>query len=382
MGHRTIEEQLTKYLTDVHSIEVQALEQMKVAPRLAGGGRLAVAFHAHRDETRAHERLVRAELGRRGADTSALKDLAGRVGGWAMVAFARLNPDTPGKLTAHAFSYEHMELAAYELLGRMAQRADDRTLAALAKAIGDQERAMAERLADCFDAAVDASLHRAGRADIASALVSYLTDARAIEAQAIVLLESGSRIASVPALTDVLRNHLDETRGHKRLLEDRLRAHDARALALPEHRPWRRRRQPRRVLRRAARHAGQGRGVRLRVRTPRDRGLRAAASRRRPCRRRGDRRRRRADPRRGAPRRRPGCPDVGWRSGRRAGEPRRRSRSLTWGWDPAPVDEHRPALGRSAGSPRAYPVHVLLPGHRSLQRNRRGYRAAARRRRS
>ena len=228
MGNRTIEEQLTKYLTDVHSIEVQALEQMKVAPRLAGGGRLAVAFHAHRDETRAHERLVRAELERRGADTSALKDLAGRVGGWAMVAFARLNPDTPGKLTAHAFSYEHMELAAYELLGRMAQRADDRTVAALAKAIGDQERAMAQRLADCFDAAVDASLHRAGRADIASALVSYLTDARAIEAQAVVLLESGSRIAGVQALTDVLRNHLDETRGHQRLLEERLRAHDAR----------------------------------------------------------------------------------------------------------------------------------------------------------
>jgi ferritin-like metal-binding protein YciE len=228
MRNRTIEEQLTKYLTDVHSIEVQAMEQMKVAPRLAGGGRLAAAFHAHRDETRAHERLVREELGRRGADASRLKDAAGRVGGWAMVAFARLNPDTPGKLTAHAFSYEHMELAAYELLGRTAQRADDRAVAALAKAIGDQERAMGQRLADCFDEAVDASLRRAGGADIASALVSYLTDARAIEAQAIVLLESGARIAGVPELADVLAAHLDETRGHKRLLEDRLRAHDAR----------------------------------------------------------------------------------------------------------------------------------------------------------
>jgi ferritin-like metal-binding protein YciE len=227
MRNRTIEDQLTKYLTDVHSIEVQALEQMKVAPRLAGGGRLAAAFHGHRDETRAHERLVREELERRGADTSRLKDVAGRVGGWAMVAFARLNPDTPGKLTVHAFSYEHMELAAYELLGRTAQRADDRPVAALAKAIGDQERAMGERLADCFDEAVDASLDRSAGDDIRSALVSYLTDARAIEAQAVVLLESGVRIAGVQALTDVLREHLDETHGHQRLLEDRLRAHDA-----------------------------------------------------------------------------------------------------------------------------------------------------------
>ena len=91
MRDRTVEDQLTKYLADVHSIEVQALAQMRAAPKLAGGGRLAAAFSAHLDETAEHERLVRAELERRGADPSTLKDIAGRVGGWAMVAFARLN---------------------------------------------------------------------------------------------------------------------------------------------------------------------------------------------------------------------------------------------------------------------------------------------------
>jgi ferritin-like metal-binding protein YciE len=227
MRKHTLEDQLTKYLTDVHSIEVQALAQMKVAPRLAGGGTLAAVFRAHREETRAHERLVREQLEQRGADASTLKDLAGRVGGWAMIAFARLNPDTPGKLTAHAFAYEHMELAAYELLGRTALRAEDHAIAALAKAIGAQERTMGERLAECFDEAVDASLDQHGP-DMGSALVSYLTDARAIEAQAVQLLESGSRIAGVPALADVLRGHLDETRGHQRLLDARLHAHAAR----------------------------------------------------------------------------------------------------------------------------------------------------------
>ena len=36
MSDRTIDEQLTKYLTDAHSIEEQALVQMKAAPRIAG----------------------------------------------------------------------------------------------------------------------------------------------------------------------------------------------------------------------------------------------------------------------------------------------------------------------------------------------------------
>jgi ferritin-like metal-binding protein YciE len=158
MPDRTIEEQLTKYLADVHSIEVQALAQLKAAPKLAGDGRLAAAFREHLDETVAHERLVRERLEERGADTSTLKDVAGRVGGWAMVAFARLNPDTPGKLTAHAFSYEHMELAAYELLRRVADRAGDAETVAVALQILPDERRTAERIAATWDAAVDAAL--------------------------------------------------------------------------------------------------------------------------------------------------------------------------------------------------------------------------------
>ena len=225
MRDQTIEEQLTDYLADVHSIEVQALAQMKAAPKLAGEGRLAAAFREHLDETQEHERLVREQLEQRGADTSTLKDLAGRVGGWAMIAFARLNPDTPGKLTAHAFSYEHMELAAYELLRRIAQRAHDEPVIELARVVGAQEQAMAERLAGCFDEAVDISL--AQKDDpMDEQLASYLTDARAIEAQAAQLLEAGPRIVGVPALADAFRDHLAETREHQRLLEDRLHARD------------------------------------------------------------------------------------------------------------------------------------------------------------
>jgi ferritin-like metal-binding protein YciE len=227
MPDRSIDEQLTKYLTDVHSIEVQALAQMKAAPEIAGDERLAAVFREHLDETREQERLVEQALEKRGADASALKDIAGRVGGWAMIAFARLNPDTPGKLTAHAFSYEHMEVAAYALLARAAERAGDQTVADLAQTIGAQERAMAERLAANFDVAVEASLREKDADGIEEELVSYLTDAHAIEAQALQLLQTGPSIAGFDQLAEVFRDHLDETREQQRLVEERLRAHDA-----------------------------------------------------------------------------------------------------------------------------------------------------------
>jgi ferritin-like metal-binding protein YciE len=113
----TLDEQLTKYLTDVHSIEEQALRQLRTAPKIAGDPELARTFGDHLIETEGQERRVRERLEARGADPSKTKDLLGRAGGIGMLLFARSQPDTPGKLTAHAFSYEHMEIAAYDLLG-------------------------------------------------------------------------------------------------------------------------------------------------------------------------------------------------------------------------------------------------------------------------
>src|SRR5919108_366009 len=154
MTERSIAEQITKYLTDVHSIEVQALAQMRVAPRLAGDAELAGIFREHLRETAEHERLVREELERRGERPSRVKDAAARAGGWGMILFARVNPDTPGKLAMHAYSYEHMELAAYELLRRIADRAGQTAVSAMAQRIGGEERAMADRIAAHWDEAV------------------------------------------------------------------------------------------------------------------------------------------------------------------------------------------------------------------------------------
>jgi ferritin-like metal-binding protein YciE len=224
MAPSTLEEQLTKHLTDVHSIEEQALAQLRLAPRVAGDRDLARAFAEHLRETEDQERRVHEQLERRGARPSAVKDVAGRVGGWGMILFARVNPDSPGKLAMHAHSYEHMELAAYELLRRMAERAGDEAVRDIAARIGAQERAMADRIAALWDRAVDASLREKGSEDVGKDVVKYLRDAHALEAQALQLLESGPEIAGFDALAEVFREHLEETREHQRLVDERLHA--------------------------------------------------------------------------------------------------------------------------------------------------------------
>src|SRR5215210_8533584 len=191
MTPENLSEQLTRHLTDVHSIEQQALAQMRLAPKIAGDPELSRIFEEHLRETEDQERLVREQLERRDADPSTVKDVAGRVGGWGMILFAKLNPDTPGKLAMHAYSYEHMELAAYELLRRIAERAGDEPVRAMAEAIAAQERAMADRLAQRWDAAVDAALREKGAEDLSEDVVKYLRDAHALEGQATQMLEAG-----------------------------------------------------------------------------------------------------------------------------------------------------------------------------------------------
>jgi UDP-glucose 4-epimerase len=225
---RDRDEQLVKYLADVHSIELQALAQLRVAPRIAGEERLCQVFERHLAETEDQERRVRERLEALGGKPSKLKDAAGRAGGWGMAAFAASQPDTPGKLTMHAFSYEHMELAAYELLKRLAERAGDEETARMAADIAAEEKRMAERLEENFDAVVEVSLAVVAEDQLDALLVAYLRDAHALERQAVELLEAGAERVEDEQLETVLRDHLKETRLHLERMEKLLGERGAR----------------------------------------------------------------------------------------------------------------------------------------------------------
>jgi ferritin-like metal-binding protein YciE len=229
-----LQEQLIKYLTDAHSIERQALVQMKAAPGMAGDSEMAAAFEQHRTETEEHERLVDERLKALGASPAKLKDLAGTVTGAGFGLFAKLQPDTPGKLVAHAFSYEHMELAAYDMLARVADRAGDTETAEMARRIEAQEAAMAERVSGMFDRAVDASLREKSPDDLREQVRKYLEDAHAIEAQAIQLLSKGPDLAGTSELASAYEEHLAQSREHEQLIDTRLASYGARPSRLKD----------------------------------------------------------------------------------------------------------------------------------------------------
>jgi ferritin-like metal-binding protein YciE len=217
-----IHDQLTTYLKDAHSIEEQALQQLERAPDIAGEPGLEQILREHLDETREHEKRVRSLLEARGASPSSFKDTVMSAGGDAFVLFAQALTDTPGKLASHAFSYEALEWASYDLLARTADRADDADVSSVARSIRDEERRMMERIEALFDRTAEASLREGPDDSLDDHLNRYLADAHALEAQSIQLLRGGIDMVDSSSLVSLFQAHLDESERQSELLELRL----------------------------------------------------------------------------------------------------------------------------------------------------------------
>ena len=127
-------------------------------PRITERTDLARLYEDHLIETREHAELVAQRLQALGGDPSRLKDAALRLGALNWAAFFQGHPDTPGKLAAFAFAFEHLEIGSYEQLKRVAQRAGDEETVSTADRILVQERAAAGVIAGAWDKAAQASL--------------------------------------------------------------------------------------------------------------------------------------------------------------------------------------------------------------------------------
>ncbi len=222
--HRTPKEQLVHFLSDMYSVEQQALAQLISAPDSAGDPTVAADFRRHYAETEHQAERVRERLESYGGSPSAIKDAIMKLGGKGFLLFARVQPETPGRLLDHAYAYEAMEWAGYQMLERFASHVGDQETVEMASAIAAEERAMMERLAVGFDA-VEAIAHEGlSRDERAQHLRRHLTEVHAFESQGIHLLKKSQTIAGSTALNAIYSGARAKTREHAKAVEQRLEA--------------------------------------------------------------------------------------------------------------------------------------------------------------
>lgn len=156
-------EELVKYLADAHAIEGQAIQMLQATPKIVGDvPDLEKLFKDHLEETEAQQQIIKARLEAHGATPNKLQDAALRLGALNLGAFFKANPDTPAKLAGFNYAFEHLEIAGYEELKRVAERAGDQDTVRSAERIEGEERAAANAIAANWEVALQASLETVG----------------------------------------------------------------------------------------------------------------------------------------------------------------------------------------------------------------------------
>ncbi len=159
MADVDINEELVDYLEQAHAMEQQSLQTLQAAVKVAGDPQLESLYQGHIMETQTHLELLKERLETHGASRSLTKDLGGRLTAVVHGLGVISDSDTPATLVAVAYSFEHFEIAMYELLKRVAARAGDSDAVEMAEKILVNERQAADKLAASYDLALERSLH-------------------------------------------------------------------------------------------------------------------------------------------------------------------------------------------------------------------------------
>jgi ferritin-like metal-binding protein YciE len=158
----TIEEQLIKHLDEAHAMEQSVLRMLDAMISTTDDAAILQELEHHRIETEGHALRMKARLQAHGAAPSTVRQLSGIVGALAKMPLDLVRGDKVARNARDGFATEYMEIASYELLKRVAQRAgDDETVVACDEIIA-QEQAMADTIAASWNTFVELSLREEG----------------------------------------------------------------------------------------------------------------------------------------------------------------------------------------------------------------------------
>lgn len=158
----TIREQLIKHLDEAHAMEHDMLRMLDGMISTTTDPEVLRELEHHRVETQGHVEQIRERLRAHGATPSAVRQLTGIVGTLAKLPLDMVRSERTRRTARTGYAAEHLEIAVYELLKRVAARADDRETVEACERILEEERRMADAIAAGWDRVVDLSLREEG----------------------------------------------------------------------------------------------------------------------------------------------------------------------------------------------------------------------------
>jgi ferritin-like metal-binding protein YciE len=146
---------LIDYLRDAHAMERSVLHMLNAMIATTSDDEMVRELEHHSEETERQIKRLEERLEAHGTAPSAAKDVPAVLGALLKGMGDVIRSDKPGKNARDGFVTEHLEIASYELLERLARRAGDEATARVALENKSEEEAMARKIASHWDKVVD-----------------------------------------------------------------------------------------------------------------------------------------------------------------------------------------------------------------------------------
>jgi ferritin-like metal-binding protein YciE len=157
-----IDEQLIKHLDEAHAMEQNVLRMLDGMISTTDDPELMQELEHHKIETEGHALRMKQRLEAHGATPSMIKQAGGILGALAKMPLDLVRGEKAGRNARDGYATEHMEIASYELLSRIAQKAGDQETVQACREIIGQEQAMADTIEANWDRFVELSLKEEG----------------------------------------------------------------------------------------------------------------------------------------------------------------------------------------------------------------------------
>lgn len=162
MASEKLQEQLVKHIDEAYAMEQNVLRMLDSMIDTTEDPEIKSELRHHKLETERHADRMRERLEAHGASPSFVKEAGGIAGAMLKSVVDMTRGAKAGRNARDGYATEHLEIASYQLLERVALKAGDEETAEAARENRHEEEAMARQIDEHWDKFAELSLEEEG----------------------------------------------------------------------------------------------------------------------------------------------------------------------------------------------------------------------------
>ena len=157
-----LKDQLVKHIDEALAMEQNVLRVLDGMIETTEDPEIKDELRQHKVETERHAERMKQRLEAHGASPSMVREAGGIVAALMKSVVDLTRQEKAGRNARDGYATEHLEIASYQLLERIAQKANDEETAEAARQNRADEEAMAKKIETHWDRFAELSLEEQG----------------------------------------------------------------------------------------------------------------------------------------------------------------------------------------------------------------------------